>query len=56
MQEGRYHQIFDDQALLTAMEENENLITRILAEDFNMDHSLSQKAWKNIEIGWIDPP
>ncbi len=30
---------FDDQALLTAVEEDECLTTRILAEDFNVDQS-----------------
>ena len=30
---------FDDQALLAAVEEDESLSTRMLAEDFNVDHS-----------------
>ena len=44
---------FNDQALLATVEEGESLITRILAEEFNVDNStivgrLKQlvKAWK----------
>ncbi|KAK6736822.1 hypothetical protein RB195_019488 [Necator americanus] len=43
---------FDDQALLTAVEEDESLTTRMLAEDFNVnqssisDRSTPEEAWK----------
>ena len=33
---------FDNQSLLVAVEENENLTTRILAEEFNVDHSIDR--------------
>ncbi|GFY44378.1 histone-lysine N-methyltransferase SETMAR [Trichonephila inaurata madagascariensis] len=43
---------FDDQALLAAMEEDESLTTRMLAEDFTMSiNPRPQKAWKI--AGWV---
>lgn len=48
---------FDDQALLVAVEEDESLTTRMLAEDFNVDHSTIVrlkklgKVWKL--AGWV---
>jgi len=49
---------FDDQALLAAVEEDESLTTRMLAEDFNVDHSTIVrrleklgKVWKL--AGWV---
>lgn len=36
------------------IEENENLTTRMLAEDFNINYSTYQKVGKSIKIGWMD--
>ena len=45
---------FDDQELLAAVEENESLTSRILAENFNVDHSIDRlpsKLEATIEVG-----
>ena len=57
-EEGRGRPLnFDDQALLAALEEDESMTTRMLAEEFNVDHCLSsQKAQKSMKIGWMGPP
>ena len=39
---------FDDQALLATVEEDESLTTRMLAEDFNMDHSTMVRCFKKL--------
>ena len=51
---------FNDQALLAAVEENESLTTRMLTEDFNVDHltivrrlKKLGKVWKL--TGWVPP-
>ena len=43
---------FDDQALLAAVEEDENLTTRILAEQFNVDHSTIVRRLKKLGKVW----
>uniref|UniRef100_A0A914BUV8 Mos1 transposase HTH domain-containing protein n=1 Tax=Acrobeloides nanus TaxID=290746 RepID=A0A914BUV8_9BILA len=43
---------FDDQALLAAMEEDESLTTRILAEQFNVDHSTIVHRLKKLGKVW----
>ncbi|GFX87591.1 HTH_48 domain-containing protein [Trichonephila clavipes] len=39
---------FDDQALLAAVEENESLTTRMLAEDFNVNQSTVVRRLKKL--------
>lgn len=39
---------FDDQALLAAVEENESLTTRMLADDFNVNHSTIVRRLKKL--------
>ena len=43
---------FDDQALLAAVEEDESLTTRILAEQFNVDHSTIVRRLKKLGKVW----
>ncbi|CAD1468581.1 unnamed protein product [Heterotrigona itama] len=43
---------FDDQALLAAVEEDEILTTRMLAEDFNVDHSTIVRRLKKLGKVW----
>ena len=43
---------FDDQDLLAAMEEDESLTTRILAEQFNVDHSTIVRRLKKLGKVW----
>ena len=43
---------FDDQALLAAVEEDESLTTRILAEQFNVDHSTIVHRLKKLGKVW----
>ncbi|GFW72109.1 HTH_48 domain-containing protein [Trichonephila clavipes] len=50
---------FNDQALLLAVKGVESLTTRMLAANFNVDHStiacLLKKLEKGMEIGWMGP-
>lgn len=39
---------------MITIEENENLTTRMLAEDFNINYSTYQKVGKSMKIGWMD--
>ena len=43
---------FDDQALLAAVEEDESLTTRMLAEAFNVDHSTIVRRLKKLGKVW----
>lgn len=43
---------FDDQALLTAVEEDESLTTRMLAADFNVDQSTIVRRLKKLGKVW----
>ena len=43
---------FNDQALLSAVEEDESLTTRMLAEDFNVDHSTIVRRLKKLGKVW----
>uniref|UniRef100_A0A914EDA0 Mos1 transposase HTH domain-containing protein n=1 Tax=Acrobeloides nanus TaxID=290746 RepID=A0A914EDA0_9BILA len=43
---------FDDQALLAAMEEDESLTTRMLAEQFDVDHSTIVRRLKKLGKIW----
>lgn len=43
---------FDDEALLTAVEEDESVTTRILAEDFNVNHSTIVRRLKKLGMVW----
>jgi transposase len=43
---------FDDQGLLAAVEEDESLTTRMLAEDFNVDHSTIVRRLKKLGKVW----
>lgn len=43
---------FDDQALLAAVEADESLTTRLLAEDFNVDHSTIVRGLKKHGKVW----
>ena len=43
---------FNDQTLLAAVEENESLTTRMLTEDFNMDHSTIVRRLKELGKVW----
>jgi len=43
---------FDDQALLAALEEDESLTTRMLAENFNVDHSTIVRHLKKLGKVW----
>ena len=43
---------FDDRALLAAVEEDEILTTRMLAEDFNVDHSTIVRHLKKLGKVW----
>ncbi|CAK9829646.1 Histone-lysine N-methyltransferase SETMAR [Anthophora retusa] len=51
---------FDDQALLAAVEEDESLTTRMLAYNFNVDHSTIVRRLKKLGkvwklAGWVPP-
>uniref|UniRef100_A0A914CD66 Mos1 transposase HTH domain-containing protein n=1 Tax=Acrobeloides nanus TaxID=290746 RepID=A0A914CD66_9BILA len=43
---------FDDQALLAAVEEDESLTTRMLAEQFDVDHSTIVRRLKKLGKVW----
>jgi transposase len=52
---------FDDQELLAAVEEDESLTTRILAENFNVDHSTIVRRLRKLGkvwrlAGWVPSP
>ncbi|GFS88332.1 histone-lysine N-methyltransferase SETMAR [Nephila pilipes] len=43
---------FIDQALLTTVEEDESLTTRMLTENFEIDHSTSVRCLKKLRKVW----
>ncbi|CAK9818532.1 Histone-lysine N-methyltransferase SETMAR [Anthophora plagiata] len=43
---------FDDQAILTPVKEDESLTTRMLAEDFNVDHPTIVRCLKKLGKVW----
>ncbi|CAK9821648.1 Histone-lysine N-methyltransferase SETMAR [Anthophora retusa] len=43
---------FDDQALLAAVEDDESLTTRMLPQDFNVDHSTIVRRFKKLGKVW----